>query len=77
MNSRCQSSDDGLHSVNGVAIQSDSRPASWRLGRARWPRGVRVLPSPPRRKPTRGSEVGVDTSIPSLALTLFSPALCP
>jgi hypothetical protein len=26
MNSRCQSNDDGLHSVNSVAIQSDSRP---------------------------------------------------
>jgi hypothetical protein len=74
-NSRCQSNDDGLHSVNGVAIQSDSRPMSWCSGRARWPRGVRVLPLPPRRKLTRRSEVGVDTSIPiTRAHSLLSPS---
>jgi hypothetical protein len=64
LKSRCQSNDDGLHSVNGDALQPNSRLASWRSGRARWPRGARVLPSPPRREPRRGDEHRAATSTP-------------
>jgi hypothetical protein len=56
--------------VVGFKVQTTT--VSWRSGRTAWPRGVRALPSPPRREPRRGDEDRADTSTPTLALTLLS-----